>query len=138
MGQGRRNRQIPRVASSLLDLMWRQVRGERGRERGREAFNDEMLSNQTFVDFVVEWWPPLDAPTVLGWLREPDFLARVAEGVLTEEQQRLLEVLVGEVPLPRSGRAAARRAPLRALGDVPTRAERTRAGRLPRRRHAGA
>src|SRR5205085_4732085 len=43
MGQGRRNRQIPRVASTLLDAMWRQVRGERGRERGRDAFNDEML-----------------------------------------------------------------------------------------------
>ena len=124
MGQGRRNRQIPRVASSLLDLMWRQVRGERGRERGREAFNDEMLSNQSFVDFVVEWWPPLDAPTVLGWLREPDFLARVAEGVLTEEQQRLLSKSwsssettpsVEDVPLLDELRYA--------LGDVPTRAE---------------
>ncbi len=124
MGQGRRNRQIPRVASSLLDLMWRQVRGERGRERGREAFNDEMLSNQAFVDFVVEWWPPLDAPTVLGWLREPDFLARVAEGLLTEEQQRLLSKSwsssettpsVEDVPLLDELRYA--------LGDVPTRAE---------------
>ena len=124
MGQGRRNRQIPRVASSLLDLMWRQVRGERGRERGREAFNDEMLSNQSFVDFVVEWWPPLDAPTVLGWLRDPDFLARVAEGVLSEEQQRLLSKSwassegtpsVEDVPLLDELRYA--------LGDVPTRAE---------------
>ncbi|HEY5420196.1 MAG TPA: helicase, partial [Marmoricola sp.] len=124
MGQGRRNRQIPRVASSLLDLMWRQVRGERGRERGREAFNDEMLSNQSFVDFVVEWWPPLDAPTVLGWLREPDFLARVAEGLLSEEQQRLLSKSwsssettpsVEDVPLLDELRYA--------LGDVPTRAE---------------
>ncbi len=124
MGQGRRNRQIPRVASSLLDLMWRQVRGERGRERGREAFNDEMLSNQSFVDFVVEWWPPLDAPTVLGWLRDPDFLARVAEGVVSEEQQRLLSKSwassettpsVEDVPLLDELRYA--------LGDVPTRAE---------------
>ena len=46
MSQGRRNRQLPRVANTLLDAMWRQVRGERGRERGREAFNDEMLSTQ--------------------------------------------------------------------------------------------
>ena len=45
MSQGRRNRQLPRVAHALLDAMWRQVRGERGRERGREAFNDDMLSN---------------------------------------------------------------------------------------------
>ena len=53
MSQGRRNRQLPRSPPSLLDAMWRQVRGERGRERGREAFNDEMLSNQAFVDFAV-------------------------------------------------------------------------------------
>jgi DNA helicase IV len=123
MGQGRRNRQIPRVASSLLDLMWRQVRGERGRDRGREAFNDDMLGNQGFVDFVVEWWPPLDAPTELGWLRDPEFLARVAEGVLTEEDQRLLTkswasdlpASVEDVPLLDELRYA--------LGDVPARTE---------------
>jgi hypothetical protein len=123
MGQGRRNRQIPRVASSLLDLMWRQVRGERGRDRGREAFNDDMLGNQGFVDFVVEWWPPLDAPTVLGWLRDPEFLARVAEGVLSEEDQRLLTkswasdlpASVEDVPLLDELRYA--------LGDVPARTE---------------
>ena len=45
LSQGRRNRQVPRVASALLDAMWRQVRGERGRERGREAFDDEMLGD---------------------------------------------------------------------------------------------
>jgi DNA helicase IV len=127
MGQGRRNRQIPRVASSLLDAMWRQVRGERGRERGREAFNDEMLSNQSFVDFVVEWWPPLDAPTVLGWLRDPDFLARVAEGVLSGEDQRLLAKSWAEHS-PGQTTPSVEDVPLidelrYALGDVPTRAE---------------
>ncbi len=127
MGQGRRNRQIPRVASSLLDVMWRQVRGERGRERGREAFNDEMLSNQSFVDFVVEWWPPLDAPTVLAWLRDPDFLARVAEGVLSEEDQRLLSKSWADQPAGQSTHSV-EDVPLLdelryALGDVPTRAE---------------
>ena len=123
MGQGRRNRQLPRIASSLLDLMWRQVRGERGRERGRDAFNDEMLSTQSFVDFALDWWPSLDAPTVLGWLRDPDFLARVADGVLSAEDQRLLSKSwsgqstpsVEDVPLLDELRYA--------LGDVPTRAE---------------
>ncbi len=123
MGQGRRNRQLPRIASSLLDLMWRQVRGERGRERGREAFNDEMLSNPAFVEFALEWWPPLDAPTVLGWLRDPEFLARVAEGVVSAEDQRLLTkswseqtgVSVEDVPLLDELRYA--------LGDVPARTE---------------
>ena len=129
MSHGRRNRQLPRVASTLLDAMWSQVRGERGRDRGREAFNDEMLSNQAFVDFAIEWWPPLDAPTVLGWLRDPDFLARVAEGVLSEEDQRLLakswgspvedggvtDFAVEDIPLLDELRYA--------LGDVPTRHE---------------
>src|SRR4051812_3744222 len=127
MGQGRRNRQMPRVASSLLDAMWRQVRGERGRERGREAFNDEMLSNQSFVDFVVEWWPPLDAPTVLGWLRDPDFLSRVAEGVLSQEDQRKLSKSWANQPADQTT-PSVEDVPLLdelryALGDVPTRAE---------------
>ena len=60
--------------------MWRQVRGERGRERGREAFDDEMLSDQDFLDFVLAWWPPLEAADVLGWLRDPDVLAPDGRG----------------------------------------------------------
>jgi DNA helicase IV len=90
MSQGRRNKQLPRVSAALLDAMWKQVRGERGREQGRERFDDEMLSRDEFLDFALGWWPPLDAPTVLGWLRDPEFLARVAEGVLSTEEQRLL------------------------------------------------
>ncbi len=51
MSQGRRNRQVPRVAGALLDAMWRQVRTERGRERGREAFDEDLLSDDNFLDF---------------------------------------------------------------------------------------
>ncbi|GAB7003626.1 AAA family ATPase [Nocardioides sp. AN3] len=90
MSQGRRNRQLPRVANTLLDALWRQVRGERGRERGKEAFEDEMLGDQRFLDFAAGWWPALDAQTVLGWLREPEFLARVGDGVVSAEDQTLL------------------------------------------------
>ncbi len=122
MSQGRRNRQLPRVAHALLDAMWRQVRGERGRERGREAFNDDMLSNPAFVDFAAAWWPPLDAPTVLGWLADPEVLARVGEGVLSAEEQRLLSkswtgggLSVEDVALLDELRYA--------LGDVPLRTD---------------
>ena len=84
LSQGRRNRQLPRVASTLLDAMWRQVRGERGRERGREDVRRRRCSaTDAFVDFALAWWPPLDAADVLGWLRDPEFLARVGEGVLS-------------------------------------------------------
>ncbi len=121
MSQGQRNRQLPRIASSLLDAMWRQVTGERGRDRGREAFDDDMLSSQAFVDFALSWWPPLGAPEVLGWLRDPEFLARVGEGVVTPEEQRLLveswqayDASVDDIPLIDELRYA--------LGDVPDRA----------------
>ena len=126
MSQGRRNRQVPRVASALLDAMWRQVRTERGRERGREAFDEDLLGDDNFLDFAVAWWPPLDAPTVLSWLREPELLARVADGLLTPEEQRLLvkswagwveggALSVEDVPLIDELRYA--------LGDVPRRTE---------------
>jgi DNA helicase IV len=123
MSQGRRNRQLPRVANALLDTMWRQVRGERGRERGREAFNEEMLSDQRFLDFAVAWWPPLDAPDVLRWLHDPEFLSRVADGLLSAEEQRLLSkswgdgssLSVQDIPLLDELRYA--------LGDVPAKTE---------------
>jgi DNA helicase IV len=120
MGQGQRNRQLPRIASALLDVMWRQVRGERGRDRGREAFDDDMLSSDAFVEFALSWWPALGATEVLGWLRDPEFLARVGEGLLSAEEQRLLAdswqddtLSVEDVPLVDELRYA--------LGDVPDR-----------------
>lgn len=126
MSQGRRNKQLPRVSAALLDAMWRQVRGERGREQGREKFDDEMLSRDDFLDFALSWWPPLDAPTVLRWLRDPEFLARVAEGVLSTEEQRLLlkswsgstataDLSIEDMPLLDELRYA--------LGDVPQKAD---------------
>jgi DNA helicase IV len=121
MSQGRRNRQLPRVAGVLLDALWGQVRGERGRDRGREAFDDDLLGNDDFLDFVVGWWPPLDARTVLGWLRDPELLAQVSDGLLSPEDQRLLlkswgdDLSVEDVPLVDELRYA--------LGDVPQRTE---------------
>jgi DNA helicase IV len=130
MSQGRRNRQLPRVAGALLDAMWRQVRGERGRERGRDAFNDEMLGNQDFVDFVTAWWPPLEAADVLAWLRDPELLGRMADGVLTPEEQRLLSKSWGgswhdgDVPFKPAVEDVPLLDELRyALGDVPVRTD---------------
>ena len=100
LSQGHRNRQVPRVASTLLDAMWRQVRGERGRQRGREEFNDTMLGTAAFVDFALAWWPTLDAVDVLSWLRDPELLGRVAEGVLDRDQQALLSRSWGPVREP--------------------------------------
>jgi hypothetical protein len=123
MGGGRRNQQIRRVPQVLLDALWRQVRGERGRERGKEAFEDELLDNASFLDFVHAWWPPLDARTVLSWLRDPELLARVSEGILSSDEQALLlkswgsgsaageDLSIDDIPLLDEVRYA--------IGDVP-------------------
>jgi hypothetical protein len=93
---GSRNRSTTRVASTLIDLLWRQVRSERARERTKEDFAEEMRTNDGFLEFAAAWWPVLDAPTVLGWLRDTDLLARVADGVLDDEAVRLLAKSWGE------------------------------------------
>lgn len=126
MSQGRRNQQLPRIARALLDAMWRQVRSERGRDRGRESFDDDLLGTDEFLDFAAAWWPPLTAPEVLGWLRDGELLARVGEGVVTAEEQRLLlkswsgapgaaGLSIQDVPLVDELRYA--------LGDVPAKAD---------------
>ena len=126
MSQGRRNQQLRRIPQLLLDMLWRQGRGARGRERGREVFDDEMLDNPAFLEFAAEWWPPLGAREVLGWLREPDFLARVSEGILTYDEQQLLlkswagrgltdaDLAIEDIPLLDELRNA--------IGDVPEQA----------------
>ncbi len=105
LGNGPRNRSTTRVASTLVDAMWRQVRSERARERTKEDFAEEVRTDDAFLEFAAAWWPLLDAVTVLGWLRDPEFLARVAEGVVDEESVRLLskswgeDLAVDDVPL---------------------------------------
>ncbi len=90
LSMGLRNRSTTKVASTLIDAMWRQVRSERARERTKEEFAEEMRTDNDFLEFAAAWWPVLDATTVLGWLRDPDLLARVSEGVLDDESVRLL------------------------------------------------
>jgi UvrD/REP helicase N-terminal domain len=85
--------------------MWRQVRSERARERTKEDFAEEMRTSDAFLEFAASWWPVLDAPTVLGWLRDTELLGRVSDGVLDDEAVRLLtkswgdDLSVDDVPL---------------------------------------
>ncbi len=105
LAQARRNRSTTRVASTLTDALWRQVRGERARERTKEDFVDTLRGDDAFLEFAREWWPVLDAATVLGWLRDPELLDRVSDGVLDDESVRLVakswgdDLSVDDVPL---------------------------------------
>ncbi|WP_310961904.1 HelD family protein [Nocardioides terrisoli] len=96
LSMGRRNRATGKVASTLIDRMWLQVRSERGRERTKEEFADDVRTDDAFLEFAAAWWPVLDASSVLGWLRDHDLLARVADGVLDDESVRLLAKSWGE------------------------------------------
>lgn len=96
LSMGPRNRSTTKVASTLIEAMWRQVRSERGRERTREEFAEDIRDDDAFLEFAAAWWPVLDASTVLGWLRDGEFLARISQGLLTDEQVRLLTKSWGE------------------------------------------
>ena len=90
LAMGDRNRTTTRVASTLVDALWRQVRSDRGRDRGKEEFAADLRSDDAFLGFAASWWPLLDAASVLGWLHDPELLGRVAEGILDDEAVRLL------------------------------------------------
>ena len=91
LGHGRRNAvSSTRAASHLVDVLWRQVRGDRALERSREEFAETVLNDDRFLLFLREWWPPLYAAQVLGWLSRPDFLTRVGEGVLSPDDVAVL------------------------------------------------
>ncbi|MCW2818224.1 MAG: putative helicase protein [Marmoricola sp.] len=96
LSMGPRNRSTTKVASTLIDAMWRQVRGERARERTKEEFSEEMRTDDRFLEFAAAFWPVLDAATVLGWLRDPELLGRVSEGLLGDEAVRLLSKSWGD------------------------------------------
>jgi hypothetical protein len=105
LSQSSRNRSTTRVASALSEALWRQVRGERARERTKDDFLDTLRGDDAFLEFASGWWPVLDAASVLGWLRDPELLARSAEGLLDDESTRLLgkswgdDLSVDDVPL---------------------------------------
>ncbi|GAB3652237.1 AAA family ATPase [Nocardioides korecus] len=96
LSMGPRNRSTTKVASTLIDAMWRQVRGDRARERTKEEFSEEMRTDDRFLEFAAGFWPVLDAATVLGWLRDPELLGRVSEGLLGDEAVRLLSKSWGD------------------------------------------
>ncbi|MDQ3422559.1 MAG: AAA family ATPase [Actinomycetota bacterium] len=86
----RRNRVEPKVAQVVADVLWRQVTGDRGRERGQEEFFLALTGSDAFLSFVDAWWPVLDAVDVLGWLADRGRLQRYADGVLDSAEVELL------------------------------------------------
>ena len=89
MGNGvKRNRAYAKAPEHLIDALWKQVAGERALEKGKEGFVDEIATNDSFIEFVEEWWPPLDAIDV--WRTLGDRIKQYARGAFSQDELRAL------------------------------------------------
>lgn len=85
LGNGlRRNRAYIKVPEHLVEALWRQVSGERALENGKDAFAEEIIGDDRFIDFVEAWWPPLDALDV--WRTLPDCIEPYARDAFTSAE----------------------------------------------------
>ena len=70
--------------------MWQQVeRRARPRAGPRRRSTTRCVGTSSSSTSRVEWWPPLAATDVFGWLRDRELLARIAEGVLLGRRAEL-------------------------------------------------
>lgn len=80
----KRNRAYDKAPVALIDALWRQVRGERGLEKGKEDFVEIVTTDDRFVDFVEQWWPPVEPIEV--WRTLPDVVEKLAGNVFNARE----------------------------------------------------
>ncbi len=105
LGNGmKRNRAYAKVPEHLIEVLWSQVDGERALEKGKEGFIEEIVGNDSFIEFVEEWWPPLDAIDV--WATLGDRIKQYARGSYSADELHALRacwrsgvVAIEDVPL---------------------------------------
>lgn len=83
LARGRRNEVKRRVARVLLDALWEQVKGPRALERTREEFDEDVKSDDRFLDFVELWWPEVDAVEL--WETLAPRLGELASDIVSRE-----------------------------------------------------
>ncbi|MEJ7634915.1 UvrD-helicase domain-containing protein [Aeromicrobium sp.] len=100
----KRNRAYLKAPAALVDALWRQVAGERALEKGEEEFVSTITTDDRFVDFVEDWWPPVEPIDV--WRTLPEVLDRLSRGAFDTEEARALmaswtigEPSIQDVPL---------------------------------------
>lgn len=85
----RRNRAYAKAPVALVDALWRQVRGERALEKGREDFVEIITTDDRFVDFVEQWWPPVEPIEI--WRTLPDVIDRLSQGTFSRDEVAALK-----------------------------------------------
>jgi DNA helicase IV len=82
----------PRARRLLLDALWRKT-GRRFEDAElaadeRQGFDEDVSTEQDFLDFLDAWWPVLEPRTVLAALADDKRLARWGRRVLTPGEAR--------------------------------------------------
>ncbi|MCW2831736.1 MAG: helicase [Aeromicrobium sp.] len=89
LSSGKRNRAYAKAPAALVDALWRQVSGERALERGEEEFTSIVTTDDRFVDFVEDWWPPVDPVEV--WRTLPDVIDALGRGTFDRDEVAALK-----------------------------------------------
>jgi DNA helicase IV len=84
LSNARRNRAYAQVPAVLVEALWRQVRGERALEKGREDFVEIVTTDDRFVDFVEQWWPPVEPIEI--WRTLPDLIDDLSRGTFSRAE----------------------------------------------------
>ncbi|MET1132357.1 MAG: UvrD-helicase domain-containing protein [Aeromicrobium sp.] len=124
LSNGLPNTTLAAVREELVKALWERVTGDRGLDRGEEAFADHLDGDLTFETFVDEWWPELDPVEV--WRTVPGRLGEVASDLFTSFEQQVLrrewadEPTIEDIPLIDELRHLLGEAPVRAEDDWAT------------------
>jgi len=84
------NRALKAASDAVLDALWQQAPDDITDEMDFDTFANNVTGQARWQMFLQAWWPTLDAEQVLARLASPALLARVAEGLLSDEEQTLL------------------------------------------------
>ncbi len=75
LGAGqRRNGLVQQVPAELIEMLWRQVEGDRALAPGKEEFVRALLASREFAEFARAWWPVVDPVDAIGWLTDRERL----------------------------------------------------------------
>ncbi|KAA1380220.1 HelD family protein [Aeromicrobium fastidiosum] len=78
LNNAKRNRAYAQAPAVLVEALWRQVRGERALDKGRDDFVEIVTTDDRFIDFVEQWWPPVEPIEI--WRMLPDVIDRLSAG----------------------------------------------------------
>lgn len=85
---GRTNHARGAAIDALTQRLWDAM--PEGHDMEREVFDALVAEHPRFVETVRRWWPTQRATTELARLADPAVLARVADGLLDEEEQQAI------------------------------------------------